>query len=287
VTVSAALEKAVAYLAERSVPETRANAEFLMAEALETTRTAALLRGAQELTARQDRHFWTMVTERGKRIPLAYVIGHQPFLGLKIVVTRDSLVPRPETEELVLECERLLKAFKVATPKILEVGTGTGCVAIALAQLLPSATIFATDVSDKALALAQKNALLHHVANRVRFVREDLFSGRQGLNGWADLLVSNPPYIPTKDLDSLEPEVLREPRLALDGGKDGMDAIRAIVAMGPKMLKSGGSLALEIEARQGSAVSKLLHAAGFEGVVVKKDAQQRDRFALGRLPPEK
>ena len=277
------LAKGESYLVERGVPEARASVEFLMAEVLGVGRGAALLRGAQELNEKQGHHFWTYMKERGKRVPLAYLVGNQPFLGIRIEVTRDSLIPRPETEELVLECERLLKASGAAAPTILEVGTGTGCVAIALAQLLPQATVFATDVSDKALDLARKNALAHHVSNRIRFVREDLFSNKQGLRGWADILVSNPPYIPTKDLDALSPEVQCEPRLALDGGKDGLDAIRAIVAAAPKMLKPGGFLALEIEYRQGAEVSKLLHAAGFSGVNVKKDAQGLDRFAIGKM----
>ena len=278
------LAEAEKYLEKRGVPEPRASAEFLLGETLGVGRATAASRGAHELSDKQARRFWTFVKERAKRAPLAYVLGWQPFLGLRIEVTRDSLIPRPETEELVLECERLVKATKSAAPKIVEIGTGTGCVAIALAQLLPSATVFATDVSDKALALAQKNAISLHSHHRIRFVREDLFSDKPGLRGWADLLVSNPPYIPTKDLDRLEPEVLMEPRLALDGGRDGLDAIRAIVAGAPKMLKPGGFIALEIEHRQGAAVSKLLHAAGFSGVNVRKDASGRDRIAAGRLP---
>lgn len=281
---SAWLEKAEAYLGARGVPEARASAEFLMGEALGVGRMTAVARGGIELGEKQGFRFWTYVKERGKRVPLAYILGKQPFLGIDIEVTRDSLIPRPETEELVIECERLVKASKATAPKIVEIGTGTGCIAIALAQLLPSATIFATDVSDKALALAQKNAIAHHVINRIRFVREDLFSGKPGLQGWADMIVSNPPYIPTKDLADLDEEVKKEPVLALDGGKDGLDAIRAIVSSAPKMLKPGGYLALEMEARQGDAVSRLLHAAGFAGVYVKKDAQGHDRFAVGRLP---
>ena len=277
------LAKGDAYLVERGVPEAKATVEFMLAEILGVGRGAVLARPTQELTEKQAHHFQTWLKERGKRVPLAYIFGHQPFLGLKIEVTRDSLIPRPETEELVLECERLLKSAKAAAPKILEVGTGTGCVAIALAQLLPQATVFATDVSDKALDLAGKNALAHHVSNRIRFVREDLFSGKEGLRGWADMLVSNPPYIPTRDLDGLEPEVKCEPRLALDGGKDGLDAIRAIVASAPKMLKPGGYLALEIEYRQGPVVSQMLHAAGFQGVNIKKDAQGLDRIAIGKM----
>ncbi len=283
-TVSEWLKKGEAFLVERRVPEPRVSAEFLMAEMLGVGRLTAVTQGTRLLTAKESHTYWDWIKGRGKRQPLAYILGHQPFLGIKIEVTRDSLVPRPETEELVIECERLIKASKVMAPKILEIGTGTGCIAIALAQLLPSATVFATDLSKSALDLAQKNAIAHHVVNRIRFVREDLFSDKQGLPGWADLMVSNPPYIPTKDLDCLEPEVQAEPRLALDGGKDGLVAVRAIVAMAPKRLKAGGILAMEIGAKQGPAVAELFRAAGFEGVVIKKDAQGHERFAIGAIP---
>ena len=282
--VAEALRKGEAYLVDRGVPEPRANAEFLMAEMLGVGRLTAVTQGSRELTSKENHQFLDWIKWRGKRIPIAYILGHQPFLGIKIEVTRDSLVPRPETEELVIECERLIKQSKAASPKILEIGTGTGCIAIALAQLLPAATVFATDLSKQALDLAQKNAIAQHAGNRIRFVREDLFSDKQGLRGWADLMVSNPPYIPTKDLDDLEPEVLKEPRMALDGGKDGLDAIRAITAMAPKMLKPGGFLAMEIGAKQGPAVTKLFAAAGLQGVHIKKDAQGLDRFAIGALP---
>lgn len=276
------LERAEAFLDQRGVPEARANAEFLLAEVLGCGRGQAVLHSTRELTEKQAYNYWDWVKQRARRVPLAYLVGHQPFLGLKISVTRDSLIPRPETEELVLECERLVKSLDLRAPKILEIGTGTGCIAVALAQLLPQATVFATDVSDKALKLAERNAVGHHVHNRIRFVREDLFGDKQGLRGWADLLVSNPPYIPTRDLDGLQPEVLCEPRLALDGGKDGLDAIRAIAAAAPKLLGPGGFLALEIESRQGQAVAGLLRAAGFSGTTIKKDASGRDRFAFAR-----
>ncbi|MBI3566142.1 MAG: methyltransferase [Elusimicrobia bacterium] len=223
------LAKGVAYLEEREVPEARANAEFLLAEVLGVGRGALQTRLAQELSEKQGFHYFTWIKERGKRIPLAYLLGNQPFLGLKIEVTRDSLIPRPETEELVLECERLVKALKVPAPKVLEIGTGTGCVAIALAQLLPAATVFATDVSDKALALA-----LLDLEGEVAAGLEQL--GR-GLHDRADRV------------QTVLAPVQRQDRLGLHLG-----------------------------------VAKLLHAAGFAGVVIKKDAQGHDRFALGRLP---
>lgn len=283
-TVADWLRKAEDFLAHREVPEARASAEFLLAETLGTGRAGALARPERQLTAKESHQFWAWTKERGKRLPLAYVLGHQPFFGLKIEVNRDSLVPRPETEELVLECERLVETLGAPAPTILEIGTGTGCVAVALAQLLPRATVFATDVSEKALRLAQRNAIAHHVANRIRFVREDLFSGKQGLRGWADLLVSNPPYIPSAELDRLEPEVRAEPRLALDGGRDGLDALRAIAAAAPKLLKPEGYVALEIGAKQGAAAARLLQGVGLADVSVKKDLQGFDRIVVGRLP---
>lgn len=276
------LAKAVAFLEERGVPEARASAEFLLAEVLGVGRAEAVLQGTRELTEKQSFNYWSWVKERARRIPLAYIVGHQPFLGLRIEVTRDSLIPRPETEELVLECERLVKSQNMPAPRILEIGTGTGCIAIALAQLIPTATVFATDVSDKALRLAEKNAVTHHAHNRIRFVSEDLFSGKQAPRGWADLVVSNPPYIPTGDLDALAPEVLCEPRLALDGGKDGLDAVRAIAASAPGLLRAGGILALEIESRQGPEAARLLSGAGLSGVAVIRDSSGHDRFAVGR-----
>ena len=282
--VAEALKKGEGYLIDRDVPEPKANAEFLMAEMLGVGRLTAVTQATRALTAKEGHQYLDWIKWRGKRIPLAYIVGHQPFLGIKIAVTRDSLIPRPETEELVIECERLIKVSKAVSPKILEIGTGTGCIAIALAQLLPSATVFATDLSKSALDLAQKNAISHHVGNRIRFVREDLFSDKQGLRGWADMMVSNPPYIPTKELADLEPEVLKEPVMALDGGKDGLDAVRAIVAMAPKMLKAGGYLAMEIGSKQGASVAKLFTAAGLVDVVIKKDAQGLERFAIGQFP---
>lgn len=276
------LDKAVKYLEERGAPEARASAEFLLAEALGTGRGNAVADARRALTEKQAFHFWEMVKERGKRNPIAHIIGRQPFLGLDIAVTADVLIPRPETEELVLECERLVKTMGQPAPKVVDLGTGSGCIAIALAQLLPQATVFATDISDKALKLAEKNAIAHHVGNRVRFVREDLFSEKQNLRGWADLVVSNPPYIPSKEVDRLDPEVLKEPRLALDGGKDGLDALRAVAVAASKLLKSGGLLALEFGAGQGPAVAKLLGAAGYKNVVLKKDAQGVERLAAAK-----
>jgi release factor glutamine methyltransferase len=275
------LDKAVAYLTKEGVPEARANAEFMMAETLKTGRSSLALHSSRVPTDKQQRQFWTLVERRGRRIPLAYLLGTQPFMGLEIKVTTDALIPRPETEEMVAEAVRLLEDRAGKPLTILELGTGTGCVAVALASSLPHATVYATDISDTALKLALENALAHHVERRIRFVKEDLF-GSARLKGWADLVISNPPYIPTAEIDRLEPEVLREPRLALDGGKDGLLHLKAIIAAAPGYLKPGGLLVLEIGSGQGQAVLKLLEKAGFSAPSVRKDAQGHERIAVAR-----
>lgn len=280
-TIREWMDRAVAYLTKHGVPEPRANAEFLMADALKAGRSELQLHHLRVPTDKQERVFWGNVERRGKRIPLAYILGSQPFMGLEIKVTSEALIPRPETEELVAQAVELLKPRAQQPLNILELGTGTGCIAVALAESLPHATVYATDISESALKLALENALAHHVERRIRFLKEDLFKDG-GLKGFADLVISNPPYIPTKVVDTLEPEVLREPRLALDGGKDGLDAVRAIVANAPKYLKPGGWLALEIGHDQGKAVLQLLEKAGLTGAHVKRDLQGHDRFALAK-----
>jgi release factor glutamine methyltransferase len=276
------VEDASAFLDERDVPEARANAEFIMAHVLESGRAAVALHAARELPEKQGYDFWLHVKARGTRRPLAYVLGDQDFMGLKIRVSPDVLVPRPETEELVVAAERLLADSGRTEFQILELGTGTGCVAIALAQRLPGATVYATDISPAALTLAMQNAQKHGVSQRIRFVHEDLFKPTAHGAGWADLVVSNPPYIPSAEIARLEPEVRQEPILALDGGKDGLSAIRAIAAYAPRQLKKGGFLALEIGSDQGESVRGLLAEHGFESAAVRKDMQGHDRIATGK-----
>lgn len=280
--VSEHLKKAVAFFDEHDVPEPLANAEWLMAEALKIGRAQVALQGGRVLNDRQVRHFTNLVKTRGRRIPLAYVIGTQPFMDLVLEVTPEVLIPRPETEELVMEAMGLASGMGRPDLNILEVGTGSGCVAIALARLFPQATVYATELSPTALKLAERNAVKHHVASRIRFVREDLYKPVARHSGWADLVVSNPPYIPSKVVDKLEPEVLKEPRLALDGGPDGLQALKAIIEDAPRHLKRGGYLVLEIGHDQGAAVTLLLSDRGFTGAYVRRDAQGQDRIAVGR-----
>ncbi|MFH2201582.1 MAG: peptide chain release factor N(5)-glutamine methyltransferase [Elusimicrobiota bacterium] len=270
------------YLAERGVDETAANAEFLMAEALGCGRADVHARADYILEPKQDHHFWDMIKRRGRRVPLAYVLGFQPFMDCRIKVNSSVLIPRPETEQLV-EAVIELAGGKGAV-HIVDVGTGSGCVSIALARRLPAAMIYATEISAAALKMAEENAGLNGVAQRIRFLCEDLFKPERRSSPWADIVVANPPYIPTAELKTLDKEVLREPFLALDGGKDGLDAVRAIAADAPRMLKPGGRLALEIGDGQADKVRGILERGGFSAVEIRRDLQRRERIALAGLP---
>ena len=205
---------------------------------------------------------------------------------MELEVNPSVLIPRPETEELVQAVVSLAPRIpRVSSAlQVLDIGTGSGCVAIALAHLLPEAQIVATDISAAALALAEKNARRYQLGGRIRFMQADLFSLAQGSGrrAWADIAVSNPPYIPSAQVARLEPEVLQEPLLALDGGKDGLAAIRAIAAEAPVDLKPGGWLALEIGHDQGPVVRRLLETAGFKELELRKDAQGVERIVLAR-----
>lgn len=275
--------KAERQLYSRKVPEAEVNVELILAHVLGCRRPEVRLNGARSLSAKQEHQAWHLVLERSKRIPMAYVLGTQEFMGLELRVTPSVLIPRPETEELVQTVVDLARMTKAA--HLLDIGTGSGCVSVALAHLLPEAQIVATEISPAALELAEKNARAHDLGRRIRFLKADLFQpGRRAAKGWADIAVSNPPYIPTAELPKLEPEVLREPRLALDGGQDGLDAIKAIINEAPIDLKPGGWLVLEIGHDQDAAVRRLLAEAGYVEVQVRPDAQGVPRIALGRLP---
>ena len=282
-TVAEWLAKAESYLKSRSVGEAAANVEFLMAHALGCGRCEARLRAAERVSGNSGRRFWGLVKERGRRVPLAYVLKSQPFMGLEIPVGPEVLIPRPETEEVVEEASRLLAGRERDALRILELGTGSGCIAAALSSLFPQARIHATDISSAALRLARKNVRRRRFGGRIRFIHEDFFRPRESRRGRADLVISNPPYVPTGELKTLAREVRREPSLALDGGKDGLDAVRAIIGDAPRLLKPGGWLVLEIGSKQGVEVVRLLKSRGFLEAAVRKDAQGLDRIAEGRM----
>ncbi|MGQ0644532.1 MAG: peptide chain release factor N(5)-glutamine methyltransferase [Elusimicrobiota bacterium] len=234
------------------------------------------------LSSAQRGRLEALLARRLSREPLAYVLGEWDFYGLTFRVDPRVLIPRPETEELaewVLSETRDRGEGTGAEPlRLADVGTGSGCIAVCLAKFLPGAEVWATDVSSEALRAAEENAALHGVEG-IRFRRGDLLEPLAGET--LDAVVANLPYIPAAVIPGLDPEVLREPRPALDGGEDGLDLVRRLLPQALKALRPGGKIYLEVGHDQAARASALLSGAGFRQVRVKKDLCGVNRFLGG------
>lgn len=252
----------------------RWEAEVLLSHALDVERAALYASPERVLSAREWERLQMLLARRCAGEPLQYLIGYIEFYNCRLEVAPAVLIPRPETEELV---ERIVKDFPDAPARVLDLGTGSGAIAIALARAWPTSSFVASDISEDALALAHKNAVLNGVAERIRFVRSDWFSE---IDGRFDLIVSNPPYVPTQYLASAPRELRYEPRIALDGGEDGLEALARIIQESPQYLCSCGALYLEIGSDHGASVRALLQRSGaFAQIEILRDGSGHDRFA--------
>jgi release factor glutamine methyltransferase len=268
VTVADAVSGAVRRLREAGGSRSpRLDAELLLAKTLGATRAELFREPGRGLSADEAAEFEGLLRRRLAREPVAYILGHRAFRTIDLEVTPDVLIPRPETETLVEVALEALRAIPIAGPDpedeplALDVGTGSGCVALALAAEDPFVRLVATDVEPGALAVARGNAARLGLARRVEFVLSDLFAdvGERPF----DLIVSNPPYIPADEYVQLEPNVRdHEPRRALYGGVDGLDVYRRLVPGAALLLRPGGTLALEVGAGQADAVAGIMEAAG-------------------------
>ena len=275
-TVLRVLRWTSGYLAERGVDGGRLDAELLLGEVLQLDRVGLYLNFDRPLTADELTRYRERVARRARREPLHYILGKAEFWSLPFRVGPEVLVPRADTEVLVEEAlERIGKGAR-----ILDVGTGSGAIAVALAHERPEAAVVAVDISTEALAVAQENARANGVAGRIRFLPGDL----QALPGEEfDLVVSNPPYIPGGELADLMPEVRDfEPRLALDGGRDGLDSYRQLARQAPQLLRPEGWLLVEVGAGQAAAVQELLAAAGLGEIFCRDDYAGVPRVVGGR-----
>lgn len=271
------LRGAESYLAARGVENARLNAEHLLAHALGLRRMELYLQFDRALGESERAPLRDLVKRRGAREPLQHILGTVEFHGRTFACDRRALVPRHETEQLVEIAIKTAKA-KPGASSILDVGTGSGVIALTLALELPDATIHATDTSGDALALAAENAVRHNLASRVTFHQADLLPPG---NDKFDLIVANLPYIPAGDIAGLAEEVRRDPVAALDGGPDGLDIIRRLVTASTDRLAPGGSLLLEIGSGQSDAVTAMLEECKFRDISVHKDYQDIPRFAAG------
>ena len=265
------------YLAEKGVENPRLEAEWMLCEALSLDRVGLYMNFDKPLSEEELKAYRGMVARRGKREPLQYILGSQEFMGLDFLVTPAVLIPRHDTEVLVSEAVKR----GAASRSILDIGTGSGCVAIALAKALPEAEISSVDISEDALAVARGNAEKNGVA--VQFFQGSLFEPFAGRR--FDMIVSNPPYIPAGELATLQQEVRGfEPLGALDGGADGLDFYRAITARAPDHLTAGGLLAFEVGAGQAADVMEILHSGGFSmECFTETDPAGIERVVGGRL----
>jgi release factor glutamine methyltransferase len=245
----------------------RLDAELLLAKALGATRDELLREPGRDLDPEEAARFEELMARRLAREPVAYILGTRAFRTIDLEVTPDVLIPRPDTETLVDVALEALAAIPIAGPDpddeplALDVGTGSGCIALALATEDPFVRLVATDIEPGALAVARRNAARLGLARRVEFVLSDLFAdvGERPF----DLIVSNPPYVPADEYVALEPNVRdHEPRRALYGGPDGLDVYRRLVPGAALLLRPGGTLALEVGAGQADAVAGIMEAAG-------------------------
>ena len=275
------------------IDSARLDAELLLGCALGMSREELMIAATRKVSVAESDRYEDLLRRRLNREPLAYITGQQEFWSLGFLVSGDVLVPRPETEILV---ERALKHLATINnreaPRILELGTGSGAIAVALASELPQAEIVATEIAPAALEIARRNASRNGVSNAIRFLQGDLFTALdQELEKDFDLILSNPPYIPRGEIAHLEAEVSRwEPRAALDGGVDGLDFYRRIIEEAPGYLRQGGAVAVEIGAAIGSLVLALFrNNPAYGDTRVYQDYSGRDRVVIartrcGRLP---
>ena len=282
-TIHAALATGADVLREAGIDTAAVDAEWLLASVLRTPRGTLRLEARRALQPAEAGRYVARLRRRMSREPLQHVLGTAPFRHVTLRVGPDALVPRPETE-LLAEWALELLPSALAAPVVIDVGTGTGCIACAIAWERPGARVIALDVSPRAVAVARDNVAALGLSGRVMVEVSDLFSALGPTR--ADLVVCNPPYLATSLIPALSPEVSRhDPRVAIDGGPDGLAVIRRLVAETPAWLGPSGALALETAGdAQAQDVLLLMRAAGLTSLATRRDLAGVERFVAGRRP---
>ena len=268
------------YFEAAGIVQPRLEAEILLAHALDVERLNLYISPDQPLTVDERTRYRTVVKQRRDGTPLQHLIGEVQFFGLRFRVGRDALIPRPETEELLDHILKLVPRDRDIA--CLDLGTGTGVIAVCLARYFPRAAVTAVDVSESTLDLARRNAALNGVEDRIIFIEGDWL---ERVSGGYDLIASNPPYVDEEELERLPAEVRgHEPREALDGGPGGLREISRLIEGLPEHMNSDGLLFLEIGHGQDVAVSEMLENSGFVDVRTESDLAGKERYALARWP---
>ena len=281
------IQRSAEFLTQKGVESPRLQAEWLLARVLGMPRLQLYLNFARGLTDAEADRVRQLVKRRGQREPLQHLLGTASFCGLELKVNPHVLVPRPETEALAEHAWQFLAKRQATALEVLDFGTGSGCLAITLAVRCPRARLHALDVSAEALATARENAAAHGVAERIAFCLGDGFAGLTPEQTF-DLIVANPPYIPTAEIAALMPEVRdHDPRVALDGGPDGLAFYRRLAATARDRLRAGGRMMLEFGDGQAEPLRDLFGLHKWVVERVEADYTQRLRILVVGLPHER
>ncbi|HSQ88808.1 peptide chain release factor N(5)-glutamine methyltransferase [Romboutsia sp.] len=259
----------------------RLDVEILLQKALgDVDRIYIHINLNKELTKEQYDLFLELIKDRLEGRPVAYIVGNREFMGLDFFVKEGVLIPRPDTEPLVEEIIDLCKDKEKV--EILDIGTGSGAITISLAKYIEKSKLTSFDISDIPLEVGKKNAISNGVDHKIEFIKSDLFSSIKDKDIKFDIIVSNPPYIPKRDMDTLHTQVKDyEPYNALEGGEDGLDFYRDITEQSNNYLKSNGILAYEVGHDQAKDVSNIMENNGYNKIYTKKDIQGIDRVVIG------
>ncbi len=281
-TVRRVLEWTTGHLKKHGSDTPRLDAEILLAHARGCQRIQLYTQFDEPLSDSVRGIMRELVQRRTKSEPVAYLVGVREFFSLGFRVTRDVLIPRPDTETLVMEVLDGVKG--IPTPRVLDLCTGSGCVAIAVAKNAKTAVVTATDISASAIEIARENVARHQVASQVDVIESDLFAGILRGSKY-DMIASNPPYIPSAEIDQLDPEVSRhEPRLALDGGADGLTILKQIIDQAPEFAAPNGLLLLEFTPEQAESLKAIVtDHGGYDEIAIRKDLANRPRVLKARF----
>lgn len=272
------LQSGAAYLEKRQIDEARLNMEHLLAHVLGCRRLDIYLRFEQTVPEADLVHLRELLRRRGEGEPLQHLLGTVEFCGHELISDHRALIPRPETETLV---ELILKKFALPPARVLDMATGSGCIGLSLAKAWPQSEVVLADISEDALDLARMNA--SRLKLNTKFIRSDLF---EKATGSFDVIVANLPYIPTAEIQSLSVEVRRDPRLALDGGLDGLRIVERFLQAAPEHLNAGALIALEVGHDQGAPVAERCTELGYQHAVTAPDLAGIHRFVFATAPPK-
>ena len=281
-TVLEGIQKSAEFLGKKGVEPPRLQAELLLAHVLSLPRMKLYLNFERVLTPAETDRLRELVRRRGQREPLQHLTGSTSFCGFEIAVNRHVLIPRPETELLAEAGWNFLSTLSPSPSTALDFGTGSGCLAIALALKAPATQVCAAEISPDSLVIARQNAASHGLAERLRFFQGDGFAALPNESRF-DLIVSNPPYIPAAEIETLEPEVRdHDPRGALDGGADGLEFYRRLATEAGAFLKPRGKLMLEFGEGQAPALREILENQKWVVEAILPDYTRRERIFIAR-----